>query len=323
MKNMLIIVHSDHYEDSLTSCKNYDEVAAFFIAKFLRTHGYTVQVVPGQRWLGTKKIAKSTMRSFDNHFDKQLVNQYHNVMFVGAVPLKICSPQIVDWFKKHVKGLMIEFGEYRRGAKRDLQFFCLPGDETTTDYCVGPMYDGSSLYPDKQYSKLVLHIDHHLPGRGDCHLQIIEKIKELSQNQMFKDCWNGYELYYHGIKLNNIEDLDFYNKPPNIPFANLSAIYRKTHVGFLSHRETMGLYPVELAACGSVVAVFSPEFMPPSMYDIITVEFDSDDFWDKVLTNISPQYSAQIQQRMLPYSYEQGVAKMVKTIQQHARWTQA
>jgi hypothetical protein len=81
----------------------------------------------------------------------------------------------------------------------------------------------------------------------------------------------------------------------------------------------MGLYPVELAACGSVVAVFSPEFMPPSMYEIITVELNSENFWDNILPKITSQYAGQIQQQMLPYSYEQGVAKMVRIIQQYAR----
>lgn len=310
---ILIIVHSFHYEDRLEACLNYCEVAAYFLNKHLKANNIHTHVIAGEQWMGTKQKFKSTLESFESHFDKNLLQVYHHVIFVGACPLKQTHPKIIEWFNHNVKGKFIEIAEMKRGAKGHFQFFALPDTENESDKFIGPMYDSDSLYPDKQYTKLVLQIDHHMEGRGDCHQQIIEKIQELPSNQIFQKHWNGYELYYHGQKLNSISDFDYYNRPPNIPFAELSALYRRTHIGFLSHRETLGLYPVEMAACGTVVALLGkPRFLQRSMHKIVSVELNGDDFWDRVLPKVTPEYAKQVSGNIAFCSYENGVSKILE-----------
>jgi len=286
---ILLIVNSKYYIDDLSECKDFEQVQTYFIKKNLEDLGAICKVHAGRSWMGEKKVKKSSFEDYKKNFDENLFSEYENILFTGAIPAKLLNDKIKNDFKERVRGKLVEMSEYSREPIRDMVFFSLP-DETTKDkICVGPLYDDTELYFDKQFDKLILHIDHHLQGRKDCHEKIINCIKKLESNDYFQKNWNGYEIFYHGKKINDIDDLDFYNRPPNIPFKLLSKIYRSSHVAFLSHRETLGLYPIEMAATGSFVAVLDTKLVKSSMLSLFDPWIDSDDFWSNLLPKINKE----------------------------------
>lgn len=317
-KSVLLIVHSYDYEDSLYHCKSFNEVQTYFIKKQLENRGYDCFVYPGMSWLGTKKLVKSIPANFHRIFPKQLLNSYRHVLFTGAIPLKICNIEILKWFKENTSGLVMQMNEYRRDRGADYTFFALPDRGNDRQIFVGPMFDEESLYPDQQYNTLYLHIDHHFPGKGDCSKTISKLIENLPKNKLFQKNWDSFKIVYHSRYIRDIESLDFYNKPKNIPFKDLSAIYRKTHIGFLSHYETLGLYPLELTACGSLVVVCDKSHLKDEIRDLLDVvvytDNDADNFWNMVLPKISEKQAITRKELVLKFSYNKSINTIVEKL---------
>lgn len=286
---ILLIVNSESYIDKLSECKDFEQVQTYFIKRNLENLGAECQVHAGRAWMGKKKVKKSSYDDYKKYFNQNLFNEFENILFTGAIPAKLLNDRIKEDFKLKVKGKLAEMSEYSREPLRDMVFFSLPDNNSKNKICVGPMYDETELYFDKQFDKLILHIDHHLEGRKDCHEKIINCIKQLESSEYFKNNWKTYEIYYHGKKIDNIDSLNFYNRPPNIPFKDLSAIYRRSHVGFLSHRETLGLYPIEMAATGAFIAVLDTKLVKSSMLSMFDPYQGSENFWNNLLPKINKQ----------------------------------
>ena len=310
-KKILLICNAQNYEDSLSGCHEYNQVVTYFIKKELEKNGYECKAIGCQSWMGLKKRIKSYYADYEKHFDFNLFNEYDNFFFTGAIPLKSTHAGIIRHLKQHVKGFFAETNEYKRGAKGDVEFFFLPGEDSDNSICVGPLYDNDELFSEKQYDKLVIHIDHHFEGRNNCSDKIIEKIKELENNEYFKTHWNGLEIYYHSKKINNIDEIDFYNRPPDIPFKELAEIYRKTHIGFLSHRETLGLYPIEVSASGGHVVVLESTFLKPSMQHFLKTIPDQENFWNNLLPMITEEHAKRNTEKVSHCSYKEAVKKML------------
>lgn len=315
---ILLVSHSDNYHDDLSQCKNFNEVLTYFVKKNLEKHGAHCRVVNGGTWLGLKRQIKSFERNYHEMFDKSLLDEYPNVIFVGAVPLKITHDNIIKDLQKNITGMFAEFNEYSIEPHGDIVFYALPDDKRFENRIwVGPMYDSENLYPDKKYDTLVIHIDHHFPGRYDCFERIRSLINELKHNDYFKKNWKNFEVYYHSQQVEDIDQVDFYDIPPNIPFSDLSAIYRKTHVAFLSHRETLGMYPIEMTASGAYLVVLNRDFLPASIFDLVQPAEDDKDFWDKILPDITEVQSRKISTKVAACSYENGMKKVIEHIHQH------
>ena len=307
---ILIFAHVDQYVDDLSQCKNFNQVQTYFVKKHLLKLGVDVVVQPAAGWLGVKKQTKSTWYNFVQNVDISLLNNYDSILFTGAIPTKKTSPTIMKWLNDNYKGVLAEFNERSKPPSTDLLFFALPASESARCKWIGPLYDGDCLYPEQQYDKLIIHIDHHYPGREDSSEKIKRLIEELPNNKIFQQGWKGYEIYYHSKKINDLENFDFYNPPPNTAFANLSRIYRSTHVGFLSHRETLGMYPFEIAACGGVVAVLDELHLTPAIANIIDVEWGEENFWNRVLPKLTSDLAHVRSQRVSNFSYKHGIARV-------------
>jgi hypothetical protein len=310
--NILMIVHCREFIDDITQCKEFNTVMGYHLKHALEKNGANVKAISGEPWLGIKKKVKSTWDSFDQTFDKFLLAEYEHVLFVGTVPLKIANGAIVDYFKKNVRGVFGETRERAEGLHGDLLFYLMPYEETEGYVYLGPMINTDFLYPEKQYDKLVIHVDHHYHGRGDCSIQIKNLLDQLEANKYYQEHWNGYELYYHSKKLNSINDFDFYDVPPNVPFSELSSIYRKTHIGFISHRETLGMYHIEIAAAGGLVVNGINKMLPTSMVELVNYQDHCEDFWNTILPKITEDNIRLNSEKVQHLSYDQGAKTIIQ-----------
>lgn len=307
---LLLLVHSDYYTDDLNQCKSFNTVIAWNLKNEFTKRGIDCHVVPSECWMGIKKQLKSTWDNFDKNFDKSLLNEYDNVLFVGAISLKHTHHTILDFFRKNVKGMFGAVNEGKREAPRDALFFMMPEEESHNQIHIGPLFNEEYLYPEKQYENLILHIDHHYPGRGDWSEDIKKLIIDLEKNEFFNTHWNNYEVYYHTEKLNSIDDFDYYNPPSSIPFTELSKIYRQVHIGFVSHRETLGMYPIEMAATGAMLATI-PKIVKPAMLNYFNHVNYHEDFWNTILPLINPEQEQENVKKISGCSYSIGADKIL------------
>jgi hypothetical protein len=186
----------------------------------------------------------------------------------------------------------------------------MPEEESHNQIHIGPLFNEEYLYPEKQYENLILHIDHHYPGRWDWSENIKKLITDLEKNEFFKENWNNYEVYYHTKKLNSIDDFDYYNPPHSIPFSELSKIYRQAHIGFVSHRETLGMYPIEMAATGAMLAT-TRKIVKPSMFNYFNHVNYREDFWNTILPLINSEQEQENVKKISDCSYSIGVDKIL------------
>lgn len=315
-KTLLIIAHIDEYYDDISKCNNFTSAITFNIKKQLQELGVKCHVVLGMPWLGAVKVQKSFYHDFDRLFDKQLLDKFENILIIGANPLKKTNLNILNFLKQNVKHKLMYMSELPNILNDILNFYSMPTDNlgNQKNIFIGPMFNSEYLYPEKQYNNLIIHIDHHYQGRSDCFSQIVKLINGLKHNQYFQTYWNNFEIYYHGLKLEDITDFDFYIRPPNIPYSELTAIYRKCHVGFISHRETLGMYPIEMAAAGAIPILLDDLFLPIPMQKIVNCFSCKENFWDTLLPKINKDTAYKTSYDMKDYSYASGIKKIYREL---------
>lgn len=315
---ILLLSHTHDFKDHLDLCENFDQVFTYNIKRALEKQDIQVRAISAQKWLGTKRKEKSKFSVFLEEFDTSLLDEYTHVLFVGAVPTKIIHQPILDFLHDRVSGVVGEFNEYPKNPNTDVVFHALPVSAEPGCVYVGPMYDSNELYPDQEYEDtLVLHIDHHYPGRTDCFEQIRQLILDLPNNAFYQANWKNLEIWYHSqqITLEQLETIDFYRRPPNIPFRQLAKIYRRTHMAFLSHRETLGMYPVELMASGAMVACLDREFLTEEMHSLVRTVGPVENFWNHVLPLINKVQANSNSQSVAACSYDNGIKKVLDTLE--------
>lgn len=315
--NILMIVHCREFIDDIAQCKEFNTVMGYHLKHALEKNGANVKAISGEPWLGVKKKVKSTWDSFNKTFDKSLLTEYEHVLFVGTVPLKIVNSSIIKYFRENVQGVFGETRERAEGLHGDVLFYIMPHQETQGYVYLGPMINTDFLYPEKQYEKLVIHIDHHYLGRADCSIQIKNLLATLEENKYYQEHWHGYELYYHSKKFNSISEFNFYDIPPNIPFSELSSIYRKTHIGFISHRETLGMYHIEIAAAGGLVINGINKMLPASMIELVNYHDHCEDFWSNILPLITLDNARFNSEKVKNLSYDNGAKKILKIFREY------
>jgi hypothetical protein len=70
------------------------------------------------------------------------------------------------------------------------------------------------------------------------------------------------------------------------------------------------MYPVEIAACGGVVAVLDKAHLQPAMANIIDVEWGEENFWNRILPKLTSELAHLRSQRVSNFSYKHGIARV-------------
>lgn len=156
-------------------------------------------------------------------------------------------------------------------TKKDAPNYYSAGFCVATDF-FAPNQDWSS-------STLKIHIDHNLDGRENIFPDIKNALYKIKKSIKKYREWDDIEVYYHDT-LCEIEDIG-HNDYNFIPLKNLSELYGSCNIAFLSHKETMGQYPLEMMSCG-VPVIGKPNHVQWSEPEIINIHnLDVDTFLKK------------------------------------------
>ncbi|MFK7902184.1 MAG: hypothetical protein AB8B49_05000 [Nitratireductor sp.] len=127
-------------------------------------------------------------------------------------------------------------------------------------FYVGQGFDPKYLYPEHDDYFTVL-VDHYMPKRRARVQQILDQCEKLFNER------KKVRIWYHnhdGIVENLFEASS--SQYQAIPFENLTAYYRKTHVFLPTHRETQGIVAAEIGHCGGLT------LLEPWMYPKKTIQ---------------------------------------------------
>lgn len=318
MKKILLLLPLDSFIDDISECNNYNTVVAFFFKKYLEKKGYHCKVVPMEDSFTRKGHSKSNYSTYKRLLeDTELIDTYDVVIVLGIKSLRNCDEGIINSLKTKGQQNVLELDETSSRAHPDFTCIFMMGPKILENsHFVGQGVDLEHLYPDKSNSILTLHIDHPWPWRSQYFETIQQRLFELQENQIYKKYgFDELEIIYHTIPVTDIKSINDNLTPPDISFLELSKIYRKTHVAFISHRETMGSYHLEMAATGATVISPSRKALPGETRNLVLLTpINISDFWETVLMNLENTSNENIE-KSKEFSYESVINRISEIIE--------
>ena len=314
MKKFLLLTPLPEYQDDINLCNSFNSVMTFFLKKYLEKAGCDCKVIPTEDAFTIKHASKSNYHTFKRLIeDTGVLDEFTYVVILGIKSLRSCDPRILHILKNNVKGRLFELDE--TGKRSNSEFVCIymiPADETDNTKFIGQGVDLDFLYPDKQPNILSIHVDHAWPARAEYFDRIREQLTELVESQIYKAYgFESVEILFHTVPVDDIALINNTVITPGIPFPQLAEIYRKVNVGFVSHAETMGNYPLEIAAAGGTVILPDSKSLPGAVKALVKFyTSDIDNFWHTVLSNLM---QTQEQNILLAknFSYEKVVNRLI------------
>lgn len=317
MNKILLLTPLSDYTDDILLCNSFNSVMTFFIKKYLEKLGNHCKVVAVEDAFTIKRVTKSNYTTFKRLVeDPGLLNKYDTVIVLGIKSLRSCDQRIIDLLKTKGKKRVLELDETGKRVHTDFTcIFMIPEVDTSDTKFIGQGVDLDYLYSEKSDTTLVVHVDHPWPTRAEYFDQIQEKLQELVKSQIYKNYgFTDLEIIYHTVPVTDVASINNTLVPPNVSFPELAEIYRKVHVGFISHAETMGNYPLELAATGATVVLPNAKGVPSSVM-ALTKHYiiDIENFWDTVLTNLDSTNKENLE-RAKAFSYECVAKRIIKIL---------
>lgn len=290
MKKFLLLTPLSDYQDDINLCNSFNSVMTFFLKKYIEKAGYECRIIPTEDAFTRKQISKSNYQTFQRLIeDTGVLDEFTQIVILGIKSLRSCDPRILNVLN-NVKGQIFELDETGRRANSDfVTIYMIPAEETDHTRFIGQGVDLDFLYPDKQSDILSIHVDHAWPTRAEYFEQIRSKLAELVESKIYKEYgFKSVEILFHTIRIDDITLINNTVNTADVPFPELATIYRKVNVGFISHAETMGNYPLEIAAAGGTVILPRSKGVPRSVMALIKFyPIDIDKFWHTILSNLT------------------------------------
>jgi len=135
---------------------------------------------------------------------------------------------------------------------------------TQNYYDVGQVVAHDLFVPQQQMDRILrIHVDHNLHKRKHCFTEIKQTLKRIESYIPQTEHWTDLEVTYHD-KICDIDDIGHMDYG-SIPITELAAIYSKTNIAFVSHKETLGMYHLEMLSAGASVICLQP-FLHKSIF---------------------------------------------------------
>lgn len=298
--DLLIVIPCDYDSlNSLDSVTNYPEMKCYFFLEALKSLNLdkNIRIIS----MPTAWTEKSKNKFFEFKYLLKLKNidltNVRHVLFAGLGALKQWRPSkkrtvqnSLDLLEKNVNGNIFKWEDTNIRGYSNTKIYTIGhftnSSSSTENYfeaglCVAKLFKPQQDWDSKT---LKIHIDHDLPGRHNS-FKIIKQIIATIQDRIdTHPYWEDLEIFYHD-KPCKIEDIG-HDKYGKIKITELSEIYGKTHISFMSHKETLGQYPLEMLSSGATV-ITSPKYFPfdhKKFFDIIDInkEVNYDNLLDKV-----------------------------------------
>lgn len=105
---------------------------------------------------------------------------------------------------------------------------------------------------------LKIHVDHNYLNQPEIFKEIKTLLQSIETKTKNHPDWDCVKIYYHDreCSISNLGHFDF--RP--LPMSKLSDIYGSCHIGIMSHKESLGMYPLEILSSGAVL-INHPELL--------------------------------------------------------------
>jgi hypothetical protein len=154
----------------------------------------------------------------------------------------------------------------------DNQRICTIGHFTTGNnvsnyFDAGVSVANDIFVPNQNFSDGIfkVHVDHNYVGVDNSFKEIKVFLQDLESKVQRDSYWKNLEVYYHDsvCDINDLGHFDF----NNLDILSLAKIYSQCHLSFISHRESLGQYPLEMLSSGAGVVLLNDKFLKDSIRD--------------------------------------------------------
>lgn len=178
---------------------------------------------------------------------RRLPGQVASIHSVGGVAVDIRTKKLPNKPKTWLKNLLQD--------KKYQADYVLTHMEDDREGCfyIGQGLNDSVLYPEHD-DILTIYVDHwfgYANSRINTSWPKVQRILNQCRDRYAKD--KNIRVWYHNSK--GIVENNFVEDPTNyktIPFDELAAYYRKTHIFLPTHRESQGIVGAEIGLCGGL-----------------------------------------------------------------------
>ena len=208
-------------------------------------------------------------------------------------------PSLYDKVKRSIKGKITSIcDKSTKDPVEDIIFYAMnDSNRMTKNIYVGTAIDPTILYPEQDSGCIRILIDHAYYGFGknDKSKQISEQCLEFQKNYKHKKV-----IIRRFSGPTGIEDVTFNNSDPGIYKRQTSLSYpiacqeyRKCHIFFVTHQESLGLSASECSACGSYI-VSPTNYIKPAVLKQFRHRYFNDVIpWSKIIKSLNIDESVQ------------------------------
>ena len=164
---------------------------------------------------------------------------------------------------------------------------------------IGWAADPDIFYPEQDNNGVLsVFVDHptFVDNSPDSTLNIMMSLRELKKNALHHE-YGFNELHIKTLTDDGIVDVDLDNiivKPYNrtaVPLTEFSSALRKSHIFFVTHKESVGLTVLESAMSGAIVSAPINTINKCRLDTINHVIFERNVKWPELLDKIDPKYN--------------------------------
>lgn len=324
MIDLLIIYPCEIYKiKSLDLVDSYDVMQSFFVEQNIKKYynNKNIVTIGLNIWRPKKEKAKFSFSFFQNCLQNQGIdlNEVKHVLFTKLGPERQFEKGFIKNLLDVISGNIYKFEDANRNVY-DIDRFYTIGHFTkkgpTDNYIDCGLSVATDLfYPAeiKNNEEFVVHVDHNYPNIAN-YVEDIKQFLFLLENKISTNSqWKRLKLIYHDREA-AIDDLGHFDFK-NIKITDLAEVYRHCHLGIISHRESLGQYPLEMLSSGVNVLSMTKldllipvkEQLPLLHYNTLKIDALLDPMWLEASSRDNRQH-------MLKYDYSLFVRKFTDHI---------
>ena len=287
--DLLIVYCVDkNVTESLDNITNYPEMKTYFL------HNEVVQ----SAWMLQKNIKFLFLPSFWLSKSKDKFTEFKNLANEQGIDISLVDDILfgllgsLKVFKKNSLNELCSAipGKIYKFEDRDVR--CFENDKIQTighfkiirQPCnfldAGLTVAHDIFLPRQDFDKRVfkIHVDHDLADRENVFSKIKNIIIDIKEKISGHSHWQDLIVIYHDkeVAVEQLGNIEY----DHLPIKELATLYGSCHLSFLSHRETLGQYPLEMLSCGVNVIARSSHILHDKLS---TIDIDKDIDYDQLL----------------------------------------
>jgi len=207
--------------------------------------------------LMVKALERSLHESYDvsTHHGYPPKNKHYDLLFlVGIRPVIKLNLDAVRL--RSAANIIIDFGDISSDSRQNIEdlyfYFYDHGPVYAKHYRKLPKFIFEDLlYPEQDDKLFTVFVDHYTDRESYLELVFSEIEKCPFELKVFYQSHTG--IVENPTKKEQVRLID--QRSPSfthIPFEEIAVFYRKTHIFLPTHRETQGMVPLEIGACGGL-----------------------------------------------------------------------